>query len=180
MRLIFSDTDSLHLEIETDDVYEDFNELREHFDFHKFPKEHWLYSMENMHIPGKFKDEAEGKIVVEEIALQSKHYAIRYWDPLTQTYSEQLKGSGVNQKALSQQSSVDKYRSVLNSSIAHFSNPNVPFQSQKVHFERIASVNHRVFNIETNRIAVSPDDYKRWLCDDGVDTYAYGHFRTRT
>ena len=76
IKLLFTDTDSLCVEIETDDVYVDMPEMKEHFDFSEYPKNHFLYSTENQAVVAKFKDEVEGKIISEFIGLRSKLYSL--------------------------------------------------------------------------------------------------------
>ena len=43
IKLLFTGTDSLFLEIETDDVYKDMKEEKEYYDFTECPKYHFLY-----------------------------------------------------------------------------------------------------------------------------------------
>lgn len=40
---------------------------------------------------------------------------------------------------------------------------------------RIQSVNHELFTVECNKIALSAYDDKRFICDNGIDTLPYGH-----
>ena len=55
--LIYTDTDSLLTEIETDDVCRDMAEDLVLYDTSNYPKEHPLYSSENKKVLGKTKDE---------------------------------------------------------------------------------------------------------------------------
>ena len=41
IKLLFTDTDSLCVEIETDDVYKDTKEQKEYYDFSEYPKDHF-------------------------------------------------------------------------------------------------------------------------------------------
>ena len=49
--------DSLLLDIQTDDVYEDMNEHKWLYDTSNYPKEHPLYDATNKKVLGKMKDE---------------------------------------------------------------------------------------------------------------------------
>ncbi|RWS03205.1 uncharacterized protein B4U79_02759 [Dinothrombium tinctorium] len=55
IRLMYMDTDSFIYEISTDDIYED------------------------MKVPGKFKDEMNGKIIEEFVGLRSKMYSFKVY-----------------------------------------------------------------------------------------------------
>ena len=43
IKLLFTGTDSLCLEIETDYMYKDVKEQKEYYDFNECPKDHFLY-----------------------------------------------------------------------------------------------------------------------------------------
>ena len=59
-QLLYTDTDSLLLEIKTDDVYKDMGNRADHYDMSDYPPEHTLHSVENKKVLGKMKDEARG------------------------------------------------------------------------------------------------------------------------
>ena len=40
------------------------------------------------------------------------------------------------------------------------------------------SDNHTINTIETNKIALSANDDKRVICENGIDTLAIGHYKT--
>ena len=46
---------------------------------------------------------------------------------------------------------------------------------KRVDIKRIGSDLHRVFMYSTEKIGLSAFDTKRWICDDGISTYAFGH-----
>ena len=56
-RLCFSDTDSLLLEIKTEDIYKDMEIDKEMYDFSNYPKDHFFFSNSNKKVLGKMKDE---------------------------------------------------------------------------------------------------------------------------
>src|SRR5699024_8917086 len=82
INLCYMDTDSFILEIETEDVYKDFEEIKVHLDTSEFPENHPLFSTENKKVVGKFSDESveDGNIrfIKEYIALRSKMYYIDF------------------------------------------------------------------------------------------------------
>ncbi|WP_375676120.1 hypothetical protein, partial [Bartonella sp. CL42QHWL] len=90
--LLYLDTDSFVLNINTDDLTKDLKELRHYFDFSNYPKDHTLYDTSKKKVPGYFKDELGGVEMTEFIALRSKMYAYR-----TKDYdSKKLKGIAKN------------------------------------------------------------------------------------
>ena len=41
----------------------------------------------------------------------------------------------------------------------------------------IRSYNHEVFTEEVNKEALSANDDKRFIREDGIETYAWGHYK---
>ena len=74
--LLHTDTDSLLLEIETDDIYKDIETNKNLYDTSDYPKEHPLYSDANKKVLGKMKDECNGTSIAECVCLRSKMYSI--------------------------------------------------------------------------------------------------------
>ena len=74
--LLYTDTDSLLMEIQTDDVYKDMEGQKELYDTSDYPKEHPLYSEVNKKVLGKMKDEMNGKPISECVCLRPKMYSI--------------------------------------------------------------------------------------------------------
>ena len=71
---MYTDTDSLLLEIETDDVYKDIETNKNLYDTSDYPKEHPLYSNSNKKVLGKMKDECAGTPIEECVCLRPKMY----------------------------------------------------------------------------------------------------------
>ena len=59
-RLLFTDTDCLMYEIKTEDVYEDFSDDKEMFDFSNYSVNSKYYDNLNKLVVGKMKDKATG------------------------------------------------------------------------------------------------------------------------
>ena len=75
--LIYTDTDNLILDIETEDVYKDMQEYSWLYDTSNYPKDHLLYNDRNKKALGKMKDECGGEEVINEvIAVRSKMYSV--------------------------------------------------------------------------------------------------------
>ena len=84
-KLLFPDTDSLVYEIKTDDVYEDFYEDINLFDFNPVNKK----------VIGKMKDEFKGEIISEFAGLKSKMYSL-----VSADVKENKKAKGVKKMLL--------------------------------------------------------------------------------
>ena len=75
-QLLYTDTDSLLLEIRTEDVFKDMQKSLFHYDTSDFPKDHPLHSQKNKKVIGKIKDECAGAPILEAVCLRSKMYSI--------------------------------------------------------------------------------------------------------
>ena len=74
--LLYTDTDSLLLKIETEDVYKDIKANENFYDTSEYPKEHPLHSAVNKKVLGKMKDECKGIPISEYVGLRSKMYSV--------------------------------------------------------------------------------------------------------
>ena len=75
-KLLFTDTESLVHEIKTEDVYEDFYQDKNLFDFSDYPLNSKCFDPVNKKVIIKMKDEFKGKIINEFIGLKSKMYSL--------------------------------------------------------------------------------------------------------
>ena len=74
--LLYTDTDSLLVDIKTNDVYKDMAETKDEYDFSDYPKDHPLYNETNKKTIGKMKDECAGAPIAEYIGLRPKLYSV--------------------------------------------------------------------------------------------------------
>ena len=74
--LLYTDTDSLLVDIKTNDVYKDMGGTNNEYDFSDYPKDHPLHNEENKKAIGKFKDECAGTPIAEYIGLRPKLYSV--------------------------------------------------------------------------------------------------------
>ena len=83
VQVLYSDTDSLILEIQTDDFFQDTApDVEKWFDTSGYPKDHFAVKDgfpvgKNKKVLGMFKDEAGGKIIREFVGLRAKCYSIQ-------------------------------------------------------------------------------------------------------
>ena len=74
--LVYTDTDSLILDIPTEDVYKDMQENSWLYDTSNYPKDYPLYNETNKKVLGKMKDECGGDATYEVVAVRSKMYSV--------------------------------------------------------------------------------------------------------
>ena len=89
--LLFTDTDSLTYEIKSKNVYEEFYEWKDLFDFSNYSKDSKFFDESNKKVIGKMKDEYGGVIIDEFIGLKAKMYSMKKIDG-----SESSTAKGVN------------------------------------------------------------------------------------
>ena len=158
VRLAYTDTDSFVLYIETDDVYKDFRELGDVFDFSDYPVDHSNFDKQNKKKLGFFKDEVNGNIIQEFIGLKPKMYAIKLEDEVYK------KAKGVPTHKVKNNIPFDQYRTTLMENTKDY-----------IKFNTIRSFNHQLFSITCNKLGLSSFDNKRyWL--DYKNSVAYGHY----
>jgi hypothetical protein len=82
VKLCYTDTNSLLVKIQTENVNAYLINMADQFDFSDYPKDHPVQNAlsdkadTNMKIPGKFKDECNGAVIAEFISLHPKMYSI--------------------------------------------------------------------------------------------------------
>ena len=69
--LLYTDTDSLLVDIKTKDVYKDMSETKDNY-----PKDHPLNDEINKKVIGKLKDKCAGAPIAEYIGLRPKLYSV--------------------------------------------------------------------------------------------------------
>ena len=75
VRLLYTDTDSLILQVYTKDIYDDMKKNLDEYDTSNYSPDHPLFSNTNKKIIGKFKDELGGKVMTEFIGIRPKMYS---------------------------------------------------------------------------------------------------------
>ena len=164
-KLLFTDTDSLAYEIETEDFYKDIsNDVAAKFDTSNFPKDHpsGIEAGMNKKIVGMFKDEAGSQIIEEFVGLRPKLYSYKMFED----GKEEKRCKGVS-------------RSVVMNSITHEDYKTCLFtgEEQLRKMAVIRSHKHEVYTEEINKVALSGDDNKRFILEDKIHTLALGHQR---
>ena len=160
-KLLFTDTDSLTYEIETKDVYRDFWNDKDRFDNSGYPENSPYFNKTNKKVIGKFKDEAAGVPVVEFVGLRSKMYS----------YIKENQKGGKATKGIK--------TNVIKKNITHENYKDTLFNNEQMHhkMKTIRSKNHKLGSYEINKVSLSCFDDKRYIHNNGITSYAYGHYK---
>ncbi|XP_068716850.1 uncharacterized protein [Montipora capricornis] len=163
-KLLFKDTDSLTYEIETSDVYQDFWNDKDKFDNSDYPENSPFYSNTNKKVIGKFKDEAAGISITEFVGLRSKMYS----------YMKDNDKGGKTAKGIK--------KNIIKNNITHKNYKEVLFNNKQMHhtMKTIRSNLHQVGSYELNKVSLSCFDDKRYIHNNGIKSYAYGHYKINT
>ena len=160
-KLCYMDTDSVVINICTEDVFEDINnDVERWFDTSNYDKndKRPLQTGMNKKVIGMFKDELGGKIMKEFCALRAKTYAYLMDDD-----SEKKKAKGTQKCIIKRRIMFENYKDSL------FNN-NTILRSQL----RFKSGLHNVYTEEVNIIVLNNNDNKWLQTFDKVTTYPYG------
>ena len=163
-KLLFTDTDSLAYEIQTEDFYKDIaDDIQARFDTSEYPKNHpsGIKTGINKKVLGMFKDEAAGKQIDEFVGLRAKLYSYKMFEG-----DEHKKCKGIKRSVVKTKITHDDYKACLISKTTVYRRMNV-----------IRSHRHDIYTEEVNKIALSADDDKRVIMKDGIHTLALGHFK---
>ena len=157
----FTDTDSLLYRINTEDIYEDLYIDKDLFDNSDYPKSSKFFFSENKKLIGKFKDEAAGQPIIEFGGLKSKMYTYK-----TETKNEK-KAKGVKKNVVKRDLQHEDFLQCLRNS-----------SMMRHKMKSIRSDHHQISSYQINKISLSCFDDKRYILDDGIASYAYGHYKT--
>ena len=161
VKLCYTDTDSFIIYIETENFFEDIpNDVERWFDTSNYSKndKRPLPIDKNKKVPGLFKNELEGKIIIELVGLRPKIYAY-----LIDDGSNHKKVKGTKMCVIKQKFMFENYIDCL------FNNKTI-HRSQ----ERFKIYYHNMYTEEVNKIALSSNDDKRLQTSDRITTYPYG------
>ena len=159
-KLLFTDTDSLTYEIEAEDVYRDFWNDKDRFDNSDYPENSLYFDKTNKKVIGKFKDEAAGIPITEFVGLRSKMYS----------YIKDNQKGGKTAKGIK--------KNIIKNKIKHKDYKNVLLENKQIHhtMKTIRSSNHQLGSYELNKVSLSCFDDKRYIANNGVNSFAYRHY----
>ena len=159
------DTDSFFIHVETDDFYEyTANDVDKWFDTSKYDKNdnRPLPIVKNKKVPGKFKDELNGKLMIEFIALRATTYAfteINEEDGL----KEHKKAKETKKCVIKKHVHFEIYKKTL------FNNETIRWTQQ-----RFKSDYHKIYTESVHKIALNNKHNKIIQSIDENTTYPIG------
>ena len=157
--LLFTDTDSLMYQIQTEDFYKDISaDIKTKFDTSDYPKDHpsGILTGENKKVIGMFKDEVAGKQITHFIGLRPKLYSFKIEEG-----KNVKKCKGIKKSVVSKGITFEHYFDCLFTG-------DKQMRSMKI----IQSKNHDIYSKEVNKIALSCEDNKRKVLEDKIHTLA--------
>ena len=163
-KLLFTETDSLMYEIETEDFYKDISgDVKDRFDTSDYPDNHpsGIPTGINKKVLGMFKEEAMGKSIKEFVGLRAKLYSYKM-----DKGEESKKCKGVKKRVVEKSITHEDYKTCLLTGKEQLRKMNI-----------IRSYDHEVYTEEVNKVALSAEDDKRYILNDGIHTLAWGHYK---
>ena len=161
-KLLYTDTDSLMYEIETEDFYKDISgDVKDRFDTSGYPPNHpsGIPTGCNKKVLGMFKDEVGGGCIEEFVGLRAKLYSYKMFEG-----EESKKCKGVKKSVVKKSITHEDYKTCLFTGKEELRKMNV-----------IRFYNHEVYTETVNKVALSPDDDKRYILGDPINTLSWGH-----
>ena len=160
VKLCYTDTDSLVMNIKTKDFYKDIaKDVEERFYTSNYGFDRPLPKGKNKKVIGLMKDELGGGIITEFVALRPKTYSY-----MTNEFIEMKKAKGTKKSVIKKMLKFEDYKKCL------FGNE-LMLKSQ----QRFKSENHEVHTENINKIALSNNDDKRIVALDRTASYPYGY-----
>ena len=161
VKLLYTDTDSFILEIQSEDLYEEIeDDIKDHYDTRKYPKNSPLFYEGNAFKLGCLKDECNGKVIREFCGTCAKSYS--YTIEGEETENKRCKG--VKDSAIEDLTINDYLNCVFKG------------EEKTVSFNLIHSTGHNIYTEKVEKIALTPTQDVRYVLPDKVNTLSIGHF----
>ncbi|CAG9769955.1 unnamed protein product [Ceutorhynchus assimilis] len=157
--LLYTDTDSLILKVDTDNFYDDMRENLNRFDTSNYSQNNSHNLPVNQSILGKMKDEYAGKIVWEFYGTGAKAYCVNVEGELTK------KAKGVPDYVTKKELGLADYKAAVDVEGTLIHRQMNTFRSHK----------HDMFIELKNKVALSYADDKRYVIPGTEYTLAWGH-----
>lgn len=157
--LLYTDTDSLIIEVETKNFYSDMKQYSEYFDTSNYKIGNIHNIIPSTSVIGRMKDEYKGSIIREFYGTGAKAYCVVSENEITK------KAKGVTSSVIQKELQVSDYNTCV-------STPHIKI-FKKMH--TFHSVLHEIYTEYKNKVALSYFDDKRYLLKNSFKTLAWGH-----
>lgn len=163
MILLFTDTDSLALHLETKDLVADLTPLMDILDTSSLPRDHPLYDGQYARCAGRLKIEYGSYDVLEFAGVRAKCYAL----DMVNADGEKvvMKAKGVNKGALKRTVSFADYKRCVFEGVTKF------VTCHSIQTDR----KHHLYTLKQTKVALQNFDNKRFLAPCGKRTFAFGY-----
>jgi hypothetical protein len=149
--------------------------MADQFDFSDYPVDHPVRQAigeekvtANTKVPGLFKDEANGSVIVEFIGLRPKMYSIlKAGDDASNPGHGIRKAKGVPSKVVKKEFHHKRFNKALFD----------PNHKDTVTFHAIRSDKHSIHTLEITKVGLSAMDDKKYILPDNISMLAYGDYR---
>lgn len=158
VKLLYTDTDSFILEIETDNVYDDIRHNINMFDTSNYKYNNSYGIPISKSVVGKFKDEYAGEPIECFYGTGAKAYCIKTSRGLLK------KAKGVKKSSINKQLDFVHYKDVVEKNSKTFCTMFL-FRSRL----------HNIYTETINKLALTSSDDKRFKIPNSFDTLAWGH-----
>lgn len=175
VKLLYTDTDSLLMEIETDDFYNDIlidDVFKDNFDLSEYDKDHKLYDDKNKKVLGKFKDETPSGIIEEFIGIRSKMYSMQIHKPDgEQQHKARCKGVAKHLIYDQERKDAIKHKDFMRCVFGTKLSDKKQYANQC----NLVSKNHNIYANKIHKISLSAFDDKSYYIDSSTSR-RLGHY----
>ena len=137
-----------------------------------------------MKVVGKFKDECMGQLMRIVVGLHPKLYSFEYerqaFFETDGTEVEQSTATTVRRIVIVNKNTGKGVQGNVRNMLTFADNEQSirKLESLRKEGKTIQSDHHNIYTYCRSKIVLSAFGNKRWICDDGIHTYAFGHWRT--
>lgn len=168
--LLYTDTDSLIVNIVTENVYNDIKRNLNEFDTSNYPSVNMHDMPRNTSVLGKMKDEFFGQIIESFYGTGAKAYCVKLGatDDETDTSKKNVvkKAKGVKKYVIEKNLTVNDYKNIVEAD-------GVLYKKMYVFRSHL----HTMFTELKNKVVLSSKDDKRFVIPGSTNTLAWGHYK---
>ncbi|XP_072389467.1 uncharacterized protein [Diabrotica undecimpunctata] len=163
--LLYTDTDSLILHIQIENVYRDIKENLHLFDTSNYPADNIFNIPKTPSVVGKLKDEFKGKSITNFCGTGAKAYCV------TLSNNDNLKkAKGISKNVINKSLTFTDYKQVVDNTNAKIYRKMYTFKSHL----------HEMYTELKNKVALTSHDDKRYVIPGTINTLAWGHYKIDT